>query len=164
MENLWAAWRRDFILGPKENGCVFCKRLKQHTDRDNLILFRARKTFVIMNRYPYNGGHLLIAPKAHKADIQKLTPSESAEMFELSRIAIGMLKKIMPADGFNLGMNLGEIAGAGIADHLHVHVVPRFNGDTNFMPVVGDTKVQSLSLYDIYDMLKPKFDSIRGKF
>jgi ATP adenylyltransferase len=116
-----------------------------------------------MNKYPYNGGHLMIVPYTHKGDMARLTTLESNEMFELVRKSAGILKKAMPADGFNIGMNLGAAAGAGIAEHLHIHVVPRFIGDTNFMVAFGDTKVQSMSLVDIYDMLKPLFKGLKGK-
>ncbi len=163
MENLWAAWRRDFILGPKEKGCVFCRRIKERSDRDNLVLYRGRKTLVIMNKYPYNGGHLLVMPYAHKADLARLTQLESNELFEITRKSAAIIKKAMPADGFNLGMNLGRIAGAGIEEHLHMHVVPRFSGDTSFTAVFGGVKVQSISLGEIYDLLKPGFDRLKGK-
>ena len=163
MKNLWAAWRRDFILGPKEKGCVFCNRIKKKTDRENLILFRGKRAFVIMNKYPYNGGHLLIVPRTHKKDLSQLTVSESNDLFNMTRKAVEILKKSMPADGFNIGMNLGAVAGAGIRDHLHIHVVPRFMGDTSYMVIMDDVKVQSISLLDIYDLLKPKFDLLKGK-
>ncbi len=163
MENLWAAWRRDFILGPKEEGCVFCNRIKMESDRKNLILYRGRECIVIMNLYPYNGGHLMVIPNAHKCDIEKLTPSEAEEMFDLTRKSVAIIKKAMPADGFNIGINLGAIAGAGIKEHLHIHVVPRFMGDTSFMAVFGEVKVQSISLTEIYDMLKPGFDSLKSQ-
>jgi ATP adenylyltransferase len=163
MKNLWAAWRRDFILGPKEKGCVFCSRIKERSDRDNLVLYRGRKTLVIMNKYPYNGGHLLVMPYAHKSDIARLTKLESDELFEISRKAVAIIRKAMPADGFNLGMNLGRIAGAGIEEHLHMHIVPRFRGDTSFTAIFGDVKIQSISLGEIYDLLKPGFDRLKGK-
>lgn len=163
MENLWAAWRRDFILGPKESGCVFCKRAKSKNDRDNLLLYRGNKVFVIMNKYPYNGGHLLIIPYNHKSDITRLTPAESNSLFDLTRKSVEIIKKAMPADGFNIGMNLGAVAGAGIEDHLHIHVVPRFKGDTSFITIFDQVKVQSISLEEIYDLLKPGFDRLKGK-
>jgi ATP adenylyltransferase len=164
MKNLWAAWRRDFILGPKEQGCVFCNRIKKRSDRENLILFRGRRVFVIMNKYPYNGGHLLIVPKNHKADLEQLTVTESNDLFNLTRKSVEILKNSMPADGFNIGMNLGAIAGAGVKEHLHIHVVPRFTGDTSYMVVTSDVKIQSISLHEIYDMLKPRFARLAGKF
>jgi ATP adenylyltransferase len=150
-------------LGPKEKGCVFCQRAGQKADRENLILFRGKKTFVIMNKYPYNGGHLLIMPYSHKGDLNKLTKLAAAEMFELTRKSVAILKAAMPADGFNIGMNLGRIAGAGIEEHVHMHVVPRFRGDTSYTAILGEVKVQSISLGEIYDMLKPRFDRLRGR-
>jgi ATP adenylyltransferase len=161
MENLWAAWRRDFILGPKEEGCVFCKRIAEKSDRENLILHRGKQVFVIMNRYPYNGGHLLIVPYSHVKDLDKLTSDETCDLFDVAIKSVGVLKDAMPANGFNLGMNLGAVAGAGIEEHLHMHVVPRFRGDTSFLAVLGDTKVQSISMGEIYDMLKPGFDRLK---
>ena len=149
-------------MGDKDPGCVFCKRLRAKNDRGNLILYRARKSFVIMNKYPYNGGHLLVVPQAHKSSLQSLTPTESCEMFELARKSVKILQECMPADGFNIGMNIGRIAGAGIEDHLHIHIIPRFAGDTSFLAIVAETKVQSISMMEIYDMLKKKFDRLKA--
>ncbi len=163
MDNLWAAWRRDFILGPKKKGCVFCTRIRQRADRRNLIVYRGKRNIIIMNKYPYNAGHLMVVPKAHKGKLGNLTSSESNEMFELTRRSVEVLEKAMPADGFNIGLNIGSDAGAGINDHVHVHIVPRFKGDTNFMTVVGEVKVQSFSMVDIYDMIKPGFDQLRTR-
>jgi ATP adenylyltransferase len=162
MDNLWAAWRRDFILGPREKGCVFCNRIKKKSDRANLILYRAEKSIVFMNKYPYNVGHLLVLPGAHKGDIQKLTESEWIEMNDLTRKSLKILKDVMPTKGFNIGMNLGAVAGAGIKEHIHIHIVPRFLGDANFMCTVGNSRVQSFSLEEVYDMLRPGFDHLRG--
>jgi len=164
MENLWATWRREFILGSREKGCVFCNRIKQRSDRENLILFRGKRVIVIMNRYPYNGGHVMVVPRAHKSSLSQLTAAESCDLFNLSRKTVEILQKALPTDGFNLGINLGDIAGAGVKDHLHIHVVPRFKGDTSFMPVFANVKVQSISLLEIYDMLKPGFGRLKGKF
>jgi len=161
MDNLWAAWRRDFILGPKEKGCVFCNRIRKRSDRASLILYRAKESVVFMNKYPYNVGHLLVLPKAHKGDIHKLRVSEWNEMNELTRECLKILKDNMPTRGFNIGMNLGAVAGAGIKEHIHIHIVPRFLGDANFMCTIGNSRVQSLSMIDIYDMLKPGFDRLR---
>jgi ATP adenylyltransferase len=163
MDNLWAVWRRDFILGPKERGCIFCKRIRMKADRVNLILYRGKKCFVIMNRYPYNGGHLMVVPYAHKKDLGILTAAEASELFDLSRKSVEVLSRAMSVDGFNLGLNLGAVAGAGIENHLHVHVVPRFKGDTNFLPILGGVKVQSFSLEEIYDLLKPGFERLKGR-
>ena len=163
MDILWAAWRRDFILGPKEKGCVFCNRIKQRSDRKNLILFRAKKNIVIMNKYPYNAGHLMIVPKAHRSFIEEMSKSEWNEMHRLTRLSIEIVKGIMPAKGFNIGMNLGEAAGAGIKDHVHNHIVPRFIGDGNFMAVSADTHIQSFAMLEIYDMLRPGYAKLKGK-
>jgi ATP adenylyltransferase len=154
MEKLWAPWRARYILEPKEKECIFCSRLRQKKDRQNLILHRGKKSFIIMNRFPYNSGHLMVAPNSHKAKLEELTRAESIEIFELTALCSRLLQVAMPADGINIGINLGEVAGSSILDHLHVHIVPRFMGDTNFMPVIGMTKVQSFALLETYDVLK----------
>jgi ATP adenylyltransferase len=154
MKMLWAPWRATYILGSKEKDCIFCSRLKQKKDRQNLILLRGKRAFIIMNRYPYNSGHLMVAPNFHKARLEELTKPEYVEMFQLLTLSTKLLQSAMPADGLNIGINLGEAAGSSIKDHLHIHVVPRFTGDTNFMPVTGLTKVQSFALVEIYDSLK----------
>lgn len=128
-----------------------------------MILHRARFSIVIMNKYPYNAGHLMVVPKSHKADLSRLTPSESVELFHLTRKSVEILGGAMSADGYNIGMNIGPDAGAGIRDHIHIHIVPRFRGDTNFMAVASDSKVQSISIIDIFDLLKPGFDRLKGR-
>jgi len=153
MQNLWAPWRAEYILGPKESDCIFCTRLKQTDDRHNYILHRGKKSFIIMNRYPYNSGHLMVAPLAHKARLDELTKAEYTEMFEFLTLSSNLLTSSMPADGLNVGINLGEVAGSSICDHIHIHIVPRFTGDTNFMPVLGGTKIQSFALLETYDIL-----------
>ena len=163
MENLWAAWRRDFILGPKERGCVFCNRIKSRADRDNLILFRGKHNIIIMNKYPYNAGHLMVVPKKHKADLPSLTQTESNEFFDLTKKSVKIIGKAIAAEGYNIGMNIGAVAGAGVKDHVHMHIVPRFTGDTNFMPIAADTKVQSIPMIEIYDLLKRGFDRLKGR-
>lgn len=141
MEHLWAPWRMEYIDADRESGCIFCKKAAADDDEANLILHRGESCFVILNLFPYNPGHLLIAPYRHTAELSGLTPEESAEMFVLTQRSIDILKETMSPEGFNIGMNLGKTAGAGIADHLHMHAVPRWDGDTNFMPVLGDVKV-----------------------
>ncbi len=163
MENLWAPWRADYILSPKEEECIFCSRLNQDKDRDNLILYRGKKSFIIMNRYPYNSGHLMVSPNAHKARLDELVEEEYKEMFELLTLSSKLLTSAMPANGLNVGINLGEVAGSSIREHLHIHIVPRFTGDTNFMPVLGLTKVQSFALLDTYDALKKQLDILLKK-
>ena len=161
MKNLWAPWRKEFILGKKEKGCIFCKRLKEKKDRENHILFRGRKSFVILNRYPYNSGHLMVSPKRHIGKLENLRKDELSELAFLCQKAVKIMKEALKPDGLNLGMNLEKSSGAGIADHLHIHIVPRWDGDTNFMPVLADTKLISLSLEDVYQQLKKRFDKIK---
>jgi ATP adenylyltransferase len=161
MKNLWAPWRKEFILGKKEKGCIFCKRLKQKKDKENLIVFRGKKSFVILNRYPYNSGHLMVSPIRHVGRLENLRKGELKELAFLCQKAVKIMKEALKPDGLNLGMNLERSSGAGIPDHLHIHIVPRWDGDTNFMPVLTDTKLISLSLADVYQQLKKKFDKIK---
>jgi len=163
MDNLWSPWRADYINSEKEQDCIFCKRLGQDDDRNNLIIHRGIYSFIIMNRYPYNSGHLMVAPNAHKARLDELTKPEYTEMFELLTLCSRLLTAAMPADGLNVGINLGEVAGSSIRDHIHIHIVPRFTGDTNFMPVIGLTKVQSFALLEIYDSFKRHLDKLLTK-
>jgi ATP adenylyltransferase len=138
----------------KNKGCIFCLKPKQKGDAKNLILLRGREAFVIMNLYPYNNGHLMVAPYRHIGDLGKLSDSELLEMMNLARRCQRAMAATMRPDGFNLGFNLGRTAGAGIADHVHLHLVPRWNGDTNFMPVLAGTKVVSEGLAQTYRKLK----------
>ena len=155
MKNLWAPWRKEFILGPREEGCIFCKLAKEKDDRNNLILYRGRHNYIILNRYPYNNGHLMVVPFKHTKDLDKLKPAQQAEMLELAGLSIKALEKTMFPQGHNLGINLGAAGGAGIRDHLHFHVVPRWIGDTNWMPVLGETKTMIEYLWETYDRLAP---------
>lgn len=156
-EILWAPWRMEYILGVKESGCIFCTRINQENDRDNLILFRAEKNFVIMNKYPYNNGHLMVVPYRHTSEFDSFSDAEKLEMMNLVSKSMTVLKKTVSPDGFNVGLNIGKIAGAGIDDHLHFHIVPRWVADTNFMPVVGQTKVISEGLGETWERLKEDF-------
>jgi len=162
MRNLWAPWRQEFILGRKEKGCIFCKRLTKDDDRKNLILFRGKTAFVILNKYPYNSGHLMVVPNRHKRDLEALTAKELTELMQLTQKCVQVLKKTFKPCGFNIGFNLGKAAGAGIDDHLHIHIVPRFTGDTNFLPVLGQTKLQSIGLEEVLDFLTPGFSAKGG--
>jgi ATP adenylyltransferase len=160
VQRLWTPWRRAFVEGASANGsdeCFLCAKAAEHDDRANLILMRAERAYALLNLYPYNSGHLLIAPYAHTADLATLQASIAEEMTRLTQRCVDVLQREYRPDGFNLGMNLGKAAGAGVPDHLHIHVVPRWNGDTNFMPVVGETKVLPESLDQTYDRLEPLF-------
>jgi ATP adenylyltransferase len=162
MENLFAPWRLEFIAGKREEGCIFCKKPAQaDRHRQNLILAVAERSFVIMNRYPYTSGHLLVAPLRHTADFASLTPEEGLECFLLLQHSVRVLTEVYRPDAFNLGMNLGAAAGAGIRDHLHWHIVPRWYGDTNFWPVLADTRSIPELLEQAYDRLRPGLAAFR---
>jgi ATP adenylyltransferase len=143
----------------KDDGCIFCTKPVQKTDRDNLILFRGEKTFVILNLYPYNNGHLMVVPYRHTADCCELDEHTTAELWHFVTRCKHILTEAFHPEGFNIGMNMGRAAGAGIDRHIHMHIVPRWNGDTNFMPVVGETKVISQCVLETYDVLAPHFAS-----
>lgn len=160
MKQLWAPWRMAYIRGESEkpeNGCIFCVRDIGGEDHERLILYRGVDVFVVMNKYPYTNGHLMIAPYRHTADPAELTDAEAQEMHRLMVVCRDVLRERIAPQGFNIGMNLGQIAGAGIADHLHLHVVPRWSGDTNFMPVFADVRVIPQHLEATYEHLAPAF-------
>lgn len=157
LDILWAPWRMEYILGEKEKDCIFCTRLQSQEDQKNLILYRGEHNFIIMNKYPYNNGHLMVVPNRHTSDFESLTEPESLEMMNLIAKSIRVLKAAIRPEGFNIGINLGTIAGAGIDDHLHFHIVPRWAADTNFMPVVAETKVISEALDETWGRLKKFF-------
>ena len=165
MERLWAPWRMEYIegIGEKENACIFCAKPAENKDAENFILYRGKKVFIILNTFPYSNGHLLIAPYRHTADLTDLSPEESQELLSAASLGIKALKETMRPEGFNLGMNLGRIAGAGIAGHLHLHIVPRWGGDTNFMATCGETKVIPESLSATLDKLRQALASREGK-
>ncbi len=158
METLWAPWRIQYIKQPKPPGCIFCEKPAENTDKENFILYRGEHCFVIMNFYPYNNGHLMVVPFRHTSDISELTSEECLELMELLALCKQALTQTMLPHAFNIGMNLGEIAGAGVKDHLHFHIVPRWSGDTNFMPILGHTKVVSEGLTETWEKLKEQFD------
>ncbi len=151
---MWAPWRAAFILGKREKGCIFCNRFRMKDTVKNLVLHRGEKNFIILNKYPYNTGHTLIVPNRHISQLEKLSTDEAFELFELTRKTVSAIKKCLKPHALNVGINLGRMSGAGIPGHLHMHVVPRWNGDTNFMPVVGKTAVISIPLEPVYDMLR----------
>jgi ATP adenylyltransferase len=166
MDALWAPWRLSYVAAPKpptaSDACFICQGLAGQDDRRNLIAQRTPHAVVVLNRYPYNNGHLLIAPRAHKARLEELDTDELLGTMEALRAMIRHLDGLMRPDGYNVGLNLGRAAGAGLPGHLHWHVVPRWNGDTNFMPVVGDTKVIVQSLEAFYDLLTDRIARLSG--
>jgi len=156
-EQLWAPWRLKYIENAdKANGCIFCLFPAQPESEDaaNLILYRGQHAFLILNAYPYSNGHLMVVPYRHTASFEEFTDAEMLEVMQLTRLSIRLLQDAFHPDGFNLGVNMGRVAGAGIADHLHWHVVPRWNGDTNFMPVLADVRVIPESLAVVYERLR----------
>ncbi len=163
MDQLWAPWRLSYVTAakaPAENDpCFICAGLAADDDRRNLIALRTERSVVVLNRFPYNNGHLLVAPRAHKGRLDELTPDEMLETQETLRRMVGVLDGLMHPDGYNVGLNLGRVAGAGLPGHLHWHVVPRWHGDTNFMPVLGDVKVIVQSLEALYDLLVGRLKS-----
>jgi ATP adenylyltransferase len=157
-KQLWAPWRMEFLKAtPKTDGCIFCTLPKAKDDKKSLIVFQADKVFVILNKYPYTNGHLMVVPYQHTADLSDLSAAETNEMWAYAQMASDALKKEYKPEGFNIGMNIGKAAGAGIKEHLHLHVVPRWVGDTNFMPVLSDTKSMPEHLEASYDRLKKHF-------
>jgi ATP adenylyltransferase len=154
MEKLWAPWRMAYVEIAKPQGCIFCDKPREERDDENLILQRGKTAFVIMNAFPYNNGHLMVAPYRHTAELESLSAEERDELMALAQESLRLLQAAFGPDGYNLGMNLGRVAGAGIADHLHLHLVPRWDGDTNFMPVIADTKVLPDSLQSSYRKLR----------
>jgi ATP adenylyltransferase len=151
MKRLWAPWRMEFVenIDPKPN-CVFCDILAQANDKKNLLVVRGRDAFVVLNRYPYTSGHLLVIANAHKPSIEDLDIQTRSEMMELATEAMQVLRKVYAPEAFNIGANIGGAAGAGIADHVHLHVVPRWGGDTNFMSTLGETRVLPEKLEETY--------------
>lgn len=160
MDTLWAPWRIEYIKQSKDQGCIFCLKPAENQDQKNLIIYRGKTSFIIMNFYPYNNGHLMVVPYRHIADLSDLDLDERSELMSLLALSKEALKITMSPHGFNIGMNLGEVAGAGVKDHLHFHIVPRWNGDTNFMPIFGHTKVVSEGLNETREKLEKAFDEI----
>jgi len=158
---LWAPWRMDYIENPNKENDVFLKKSNSSYDRKNLVLHRSTSCFIIMNLYPYNNGHLMIVPYKKYNDMTKLGKDTLTEIMSLSQDSMKILKIELKCEGFNFGLNMGKAAGAGIDDHLHFHIVPRWTGDSNFMPVTGHTKVIMESLFDTYDKLKPSFNLLK---
>ncbi|MCD6129387.1 MAG: HIT domain-containing protein [Deltaproteobacteria bacterium] len=158
MDRLWAPWRIKYVLSIKdEKGCFLCSKLKENDDEKNHVIARGKYCFVVINIYPYNPGHLMVVPNRHTADITSLSSEEVAELYGFVRKAISVIDKSMQPDGYNIGMNLGKIAGAGVKDHMHIHIVPRWSSDTNFMPIISDTKVIAESNDEVYRQLKKFF-------
>jgi ATP adenylyltransferase len=161
VKQLWAPWRMVYIdQGSIETGCIFCNQNRgAEESRQALVLARTAHSMVMLNKYPYNNGHLLVSPEQHEKDLSKLAISEHADLSEALRRTVDIVRRVLKPAGINLGMNLGKCAGAGVEDHLHWHIVPRWEGDTNFMPVIAETRVMPQHLLDSYDRLAPHFEN-----
>ena len=157
MKQIWAPWRMEYILGDKSNDCIFCHNLSVKQSKKKLILYHGKFSLVMLNRYPYTNCHLLVAPGKHTDTLEGLTRKGWLDVFVTLRKSVSILKKAIKPDGFNIGMNLGRIAGAGVEDHLHFHIVPRWSGDTNFMPVLAESVVVPEHLVKAYERLAPFF-------
>ena len=161
MKVLWAPWRMDYILSDdKGEGCIFCPGDDREQDEERLILYVGSLTMVMMNRYPYINGHLLVAPIRHCPDLGHLSHEENLDLLLVVQRSIDVLKQTMNPEGFNVGLNLGRVAGAGVEEHMHFHIVPRWNGDTNYMTVFGDVRVIPEHIIDTYSKLKPLFEAL----
>jgi ATP adenylyltransferase len=162
MKRLWTPWRMAYLTGANtsqpSSGCVFCAKVGA-PDESEHMLYRGQFAFITLNRYPYNNGHLMIIPYAHVASLENLDPPTLTELMLLTNRGLAALRQAYHPDGFNIGVNLGQAAGAGVADHVHIHIVPRWSADTNFMPIVGETRVIPETLDQTYARLRPCFDT-----
>jgi ATP adenylyltransferase len=156
-QRLWAPWRLEYIRGPKAEECIFCRAIESDDDEGNWVVHRGERAFVILNAYPYNNGHVMVAPYAHEPAIDALDDDTLLEMMQLVTRSMTALREVYRPEGFNIGINQGSAAGAGIKEHVHQHVVPRWGGDTNFMPVIGDVRVLPQSLADSWTDLRRVF-------
>ncbi|MEJ2219964.1 MAG: HIT domain-containing protein [Desulfobacterales bacterium] len=157
MKTMWAPWRMEYILNDKEERCIFCEALN---NQDELTLFKGEITMVTMNKFPYINGHLLVAPRRHIAALDQLDKSEMGSLLATVEQSVGVLKTVMKPDGFNVGLNLGRVAGAGVEEHLHFHIVPRWFGDTNALTVFGEVRVVPEHIKATFKKLKPYFDKL----
>lgn len=163
MDPLWAPWRIGYIMAPKPDDCIFCTKPTAGDDAHNHIVCRGESAFVMLNAYPYNNGHLMVSPYAHIGELELLPPATLHEVMDLCQDAIRVLKRDFNPEGMNVGVNMGAAAGAGVKDHLHVHIVPRWLGDTNFMPVIADVRVIPQALDHAYTLIHRGFIDLRDQ-
>ncbi len=163
MKFLWAPWRIEYILAPKEEeGCFLCKGSESPHEEGSLVLYVGQRVLAVLNRYPYNPGHLMVAPLRHVPSLVDLDREERGDLMDLLTLSLGVLERVMSPGGFNIGVNMGKAAGAGLEHHLHIHVVPRWEGDTNFMPVLAGVKVVPEHIEETYRKLKRAFQEAVG--
>ena len=160
MDQIWAPWRMEYIRREKTDECIFCTLPHQDKDQENYILHKGPTCFIIMNIFPYNTGHIMIVPYRHLNCMTLLDRNEIAEKYQLTQKSLGILRQLFSPEGFNVGMNIGKAGGAGFDEHIHTHIVPRWNGDTNFMPVLADTKVHPEHLQKTYEKLLSEFQKL----
>ena len=159
-KQIWAPWRIKYILKDKPDGCIFCEKLNEDDDEKNYIIERGTNSFSILNLYPYNNGHIMVVPNKHTSGIDDLDDNTLSEMMNLVKRSIKSLKNSLQPEGFNVGANIGKIAGAGIEDHVHIHIVPRWSADTNFMPILSNTDVIPEGLDETYNKIKKSLGDI----
>ncbi len=159
--NLWAPWRAEYVGGKKDPGCIFCPPEGPLPDEERLILYRDSRVLVLMNKFPYNTGHLLVSPRRHVAELEDLTREEVTDLMVMAQHCLRILRKVLKPDGFNVGFNLGKVAGAGYPDHIHLQIVPRWEGDANFMAVLADIRVIPEHILATYRKLFPHFEALR---
>ncbi len=157
MKRLWRPWRIKYILSPKPQNCVLCEKIADNKDRENYILYRGLKGCIMLNLYPYNSGHLMVVPFRHVPSLEDLDEEELLDFIKLTVKGIEALRRALNPEGFNIGINIGKVAGAGIEDHVHLHIVPRWGGDTNFMPIMAETKI-------IPELLEQTYERLVGHF
>lgn len=162
MKRLWTPWRMKYLESKRPKGCVFCNIVESDADAENYVLHRGERAFVVLNRYPYNSGHMMVIPYVHADHPADLDIETQTEMMSLVNMGLEVLKKAISPEGYNIGVNLGRAAGAGIDEHMHVHIVPRWQGDTNYMATCADTRIVPELLEDTHKKLKPIFDEVAG--
>ena len=161
MDHLWSPWRMKYIQqGVQPGGCIFCNAAQPGSDDEYFVVARAKRSFVILNRYPYTSGHVMVVPYVHQPSIEDLDPETRQEMIELANQALGVLRSVYRPEAFNVGANIGSAAGAGIAEHVHIHVVPRWNGDTNFMSTIAETRVLPEDLAETYRRIRDQWQQL----
>jgi ATP adenylyltransferase len=163
MERMWTPWRLPYILSEKQPGCIFCRMLDAGDDRAELILLRGERAFLVLNRYPYNNGHLMAVPYRHVDSVDKLDTDELNDLMAMTALGVRVLRQAMQPEGYNIGINQGKVAGAGVADHVHQHIVPRWAGDTNYMSVLSDTRLIPQDLDDTYTQLQQALAAVTGQ-
>lgn len=159
IQPLWAPWRLEYILSKKGPECIFCVKPQEDKDRENLILYRSSHSVVFMNLYPYNNGHLMIVPYRHVFSIVDLKDEELLDLMKMTQFSVNNLKQAFAPEGYNVGVNIGKVAGAGIEEHLHIHIIPRWVGDTHFMAVLGEVRIIPEHIRSTYDRLLPFFNN-----